>query len=486
MRVVVGLCLLAVVLTTRQARGVLQCSAVHPLPPMKLFSQPVNHNDPSGPHFNQQIQVIDENYKPGGPVLFYAGPENAASTYTLVCLRLVAWAKQLNGAVVGVEHRYFGASVPANKTSWDPLTLDNVLQDYTAVAKSMVAPKGPFKGAKIISFGGSYGGFLSAMLRIRYPDVFFASVASAAPVYLYGSNIANGTWYDTVAAIYQEQDATCAGALSASFQDVVSMLDQELYTSVQGQLGLCRAPSQYTAKSLLTYLQHAAQVVAQFNYPFPSAAKVPFPFQAACASFSSEPALVALRNLLDLGYNSTRHPVTCFWPGTQQQGRQGQQAELLHVPYALHQAASLIAGQHLHDINFAESWFYITCSYFVMPIAGGDAATLFFHFQHTFSYDVLASYCHQRFGVTPSAVPAVTISEVESSSRVIFSNMAFDPVKGFSIQKNISSSVWLLDIADAGHTQDIIAQDTKDPQAVLQARDRELKQLQLWLDGAQH
>ena len=38
----------------------------------------------------------------------------------------------------------------------------------------------------VIAFGGSYGGSLSAFLRLNYPDVFFGSVAYGSPMRWFG------------------------------------------------------------------------------------------------------------------------------------------------------------------------------------------------------------------------------------------------------------------------------------------------------------
>jgi homoserine acetyltransferase len=48
----------------------------------------------------------------------------------------------------------------------------------------------------VLVFGGSYGGFLAAMMRITHGDLVFAAVASAAPVQLTGSAVDTGLWCD--------------------------------------------------------------------------------------------------------------------------------------------------------------------------------------------------------------------------------------------------------------------------------------------------
>lgn len=100
------------------------------------------------------------------------------------------------------------------------LTIDNALQDYIAIIK-YVKIKFPFlENAPVIVVGGtrasvkrhlltqsdlqgarfpgSYGGFLSSLLRIKYPDVVFASIASSAAAYMLQRSFPVSIWFQTV------------------------------------------------------------------------------------------------------------------------------------------------------------------------------------------------------------------------------------------------------------------------------------------------
>ena len=104
---------------------------------------------------------------------------------------------------MAAEHRFFGQSWPDNVTKdtyravMAALTLDNILADYAAVISSVTREGARYAGGKVVVFGGSYGGFLAAMMRITHADRVFAAVASAAPVQLTGSGVDTGLWCDT-------------------------------------------------------------------------------------------------------------------------------------------------------------------------------------------------------------------------------------------------------------------------------------------------
>ena len=113
-----------------------------------FFLQPVDHATYDGSvgansTFLQQFEVITDYFKPGGPIIFFQGTENA----NFVCSEELAaptWAKELGALLIVLEHRYFGISTPyglnfSEASGWPvealkPLTLENVLLDGVTVS----------------------------------------------------------------------------------------------------------------------------------------------------------------------------------------------------------------------------------------------------------------------------------------------------------------------------------------------------------------
>lgn len=127
----------------------------------QFFDQKVDHksgyNSGSSPTFKQQYQVISDYYKPGGPIFFYQGAESPA----LLCVEelvMTEWAKEVGAYLVGIEHRFFGKSIPSNDSDvtekYETLTLDNVMADSVELISHLKSTTPEIASAKVIIFGG--------------------------------------------------------------------------------------------------------------------------------------------------------------------------------------------------------------------------------------------------------------------------------------------------------------------------------------------
>jgi hypothetical protein len=108
------------------------------------------------------------------------------------------------------------------------------------------------------------------------------------------------------------------------------------------------------------------------------------------------------------------------------------------------------------------SWYYITCTFFGLPVAAGAASQSFFSFSYPYDLPAINKYCETTLfwsGVTLQPSPPITEAIIRNSSRIIFSNQQLDPVAPFSIAQSLSDTLLLLTIPNASHTQDIIAYD---------------------------
>ncbi|KAH8894193.1 hypothetical protein GQ53DRAFT_744933 [Thozetella sp. PMI_491] len=204
--------------------------------PQYNFSMPIDHFTESDKRtYNNRFFVNDTYYKPGGPVIFFDFGEAGVSDVE-AAIFLADWgsyyvsatvklAKELNGVMIGWEHRYYGYSNPfpvvggvdgSEETDSDDsslqdygvpvggaadykyLTIEQALEDVAYFAhnfnktqlgventvlngKNATQNLGPYQ-TPWIWVGGSYPGSRGAWARLRNPDVWYAVWASSAPV----------------------------------------------------------------------------------------------------------------------------------------------------------------------------------------------------------------------------------------------------------------------------------------------------------------
>jgi len=173
-------------------------SVDHPNPDIIVngtFDQILDHNDPSKGNFSQRYWYDAQYWNgPGSPVFLMNAGENAADAYlgylhngTLSGL----YAQHFGGAVILIEHRYWGESIPAdtlNAETLQYLDLPNAIADMTYFAKTVALGFDNSSGganadeSPWVLMGGSYPGALAAWVQRREPGTFWAYHASSAVV----------------------------------------------------------------------------------------------------------------------------------------------------------------------------------------------------------------------------------------------------------------------------------------------------------------
>ena len=222
--------------------------------------QPCSHSDfrEARPTFVQRYLVDAAAYKPGGPVLFYAGNEGAVEVFVDATGFMRTVAAQLGGLLVWAEHRGYGGSLTAAcGDGLGSVTSREALADFASLAAQLRATL--VGNATVVAVGGSYGGMLSAWLRLRYAHIFDGALASSAPIAL-GAAAPSAAIYDAVSADYG-----CAPRVGAAFRALwASAASAAGRAKVASALRLC-APldSQAAAEVLVGVLQQALFTFAQ-------------------------------------------------------------------------------------------------------------------------------------------------------------------------------------------------------------------------------
>jgi len=158
------------------------------------FEQYIDHSNPSLGTFSQSYSWSSQYCtKAGCPVVLFTPGEVNASGYGgyLTNATLTGqFAKAIGGAVILIEHRYWGESSPyadLSTKNMQYLTLNNSIHDLTHFARTVKLPfdkNGSSNADKApwVLAGGSYSGALSAWTESVAPGTFWAYHASSAPV----------------------------------------------------------------------------------------------------------------------------------------------------------------------------------------------------------------------------------------------------------------------------------------------------------------
>ena len=89
-------------------------------------------------------------------------------------------APEYNALLVDAEHRYYGESQPfehigpetmGDIEKYGYLTSSQALADYAHVINHVKTSIPGAENSPVITFGGSYGGMLSAWMRVKYPHL---------------------------------------------------------------------------------------------------------------------------------------------------------------------------------------------------------------------------------------------------------------------------------------------------------------------------
>ncbi|KAK4150729.1 hypothetical protein C8A00DRAFT_36670 [Chaetomidium leptoderma] len=192
------------------------------------FDQLIDHANPDLGTFEQRYWYGTEFWKgPGSPIYLVTPGEQTGTGFNRTWLgsaRLSGlMASQTGGAVIILEHRYWGGSSPYENltvANLQHLTLDNSLKDFTYFAKTFVPPfddsgKSSAAEAPWVFAGGSYAGALAGWLAALEPGTFWAYYSSSGVVE------AVGDFWQYFAPVQEATPKNC----SADISSVINYVD---------------------------------------------------------------------------------------------------------------------------------------------------------------------------------------------------------------------------------------------------------------------
>ncbi|KAK6087654.1 serine carboxypeptidase S28 [Seiridium cupressi] len=158
------------------------------------FEQPIDHTNSSKGTFSTSYWYNATNWQgPGSPIIVFTPGEAAAAAYTgyLTERTLTGMiAAALGGAVVLIEHRYWGDSSPCENqttTCLQDLTLQQAVDDFVRFAQVGPVPFDTTNSSNAdqapwVWVGGSYSGALAAWVEKLSPGTYWAYHSTSGPV----------------------------------------------------------------------------------------------------------------------------------------------------------------------------------------------------------------------------------------------------------------------------------------------------------------
>ncbi|XP_038207605.1 putative serine protease K12H4.7 [Zerene cesonia] len=150
----------------------------------RWIEQPLDHFKSNSQTWKMRYFERLDHFKPNGPIYVFLGGEGEANPSYLSVGTVFELAEETNGAMFMTEHRYYGMSKPFNDSTTENMKWLSSRQALADIARLLqhIKSNSIFIKSKVVLIGGSYAGNLAAWMRLKYPQLVDAAIASSGPV----------------------------------------------------------------------------------------------------------------------------------------------------------------------------------------------------------------------------------------------------------------------------------------------------------------
>ncbi|CAH8635802.1 unnamed protein product [Heterobilharzia americana] len=425
-----------------------------PWPPKQdYFYQSVDHFNFLAVNFTygQRYLYEDKWFKPNGPIFFYCGNEGEIEGFWNNTGLIFELAPSFNAFILFAEHRYYGKSLPFDKSFQQPyiqyLSINQALADYAYLIEG-VKRKFNITRSPVIAFGGSYGGMLAAYMRAKYPHIIKGALASSAPVRWVAGKGNFHDFFEAVTKDYHDANPQCSERIKNAFTTAVQLSQKPDigYKQLSEQLRLCHPiTNDFEFYWVLKWARNAFVMMAMLDYPYKASfmASLPaYPVNISCKNALATPdPISSLREAIGVFYNSSMS-LSCFDYKTQ------------------YIECADITGCGLGNASLA--WDFQSCTEMNLH-DDSDSTTNDMFTSLPLTKQQVTQYCQQKWGVTQPSISCQHFMVI-----IILSDQ--------------SDKVISLVLDGGAHHLDLRSPDPSDPPSARQIRQIEVQTIHSWLD----
>uniref|UniRef100_U5ET05 Lysosomal Pro-X carboxypeptidase n=1 Tax=Corethrella appendiculata TaxID=1370023 RepID=U5ET05_9DIPT len=407
-----------------------------------------------------------------GPILFYTGNEGDIELFAQNTGFMWEIAPQLNAIVVFAEHRFYGKTQPFGNHSYDSpqhlgyLTSEQALADFAFLLNSLnpVPKNSREKPRPVIAFGGSYGGMLSAWMRMKYPHLVEGSISSSAPIRQFKGLTPCNVFNKILTSVFKTAyHPTCIENIKRVW-DLLKKLagNGDGLKTLNEKFRFCKNLTKVEdLKEFTDYLTDVYGNLAMANYPYPANFLAPlpaYPVREFCGrldriNFTDIELLNHFESALSI-YSNYTGKIKC------------------------------LDIQSAYDSNMGDKgWEFQACTEMVMPMCA-DESDMFP--VEKWDFKKYSDDCFKKFSVRPNEDTAIINyggRSLDAASNIVFSNGLLDPWSGGGVLRNSNPKIKIVLITEGAHHMDLRAAHEKDPGSVIGARKVHIKSIQEWISN---
>lgn len=428
------------------------------------IEQPLDHFDPMVEKtYMQRYHVVDSywNDTSRGPVFLYIGGEGPLDAEQVNSGHHLEMAEKFGALIFGVEHRFYGDSVPEGGITPEILqylSSQQALADLASFISAATKNYSLSDSNTWISIGGSYPGSLSAWMNLKYGHLIFGALASSAPV---RAQVDFQGYNDVVKASLSNEEAggsaECIGNVTAAFTQVDKLLKTKQLSKLQKDFNLCQNLTfDLDLQSFLSTLQDPFMGAVQYNR--------------------------------GLGKDSSIGNV-CKQMMATSDPYENLKRFLKEVQISLHLGCMDVSYKTFLKEVEDFPWFYQTCTQFGYYQTCEDGSQC--PFSHMLNLDIDFAMCKDAYSVSKKTVYTQVNftneyygSDHPKNGRVLFINGSIDPWHYLSVLKNLGGNETAIFIDGASHCQDMGGHGEDMPPALGPALDKIESTVQTWIEEA--